>query len=395
MSATETMPPPASNQPSGQPPPGQPPLGQPAPSPATPNLPALRHSGPRFEPLDKAAIILMTLDEARARQIFGRLTDAEIRRVSRAMTSLGRTDTAAVERTVSEFNAAIGRAGNLVGSAASTERMLRAILPPAKVAEIMDEITGATSQVWEKLTHIPPETLSGYLRDESPQIVAVVVARLPAQYAARVLALLPDAAEIALRIVRLDTVHGAVLTDIEETLRREFVGDGDRRPDRDTSATLAELLNHSEKAMVQRIMTVITERDSQAAVRVRRLMFGFEDLIRIDRLTFGALVSECAAEKLPIALAGAEPAIRDLFLSSMSERAANMLREEIDSMPAPRKRVVDEAQAEIVVLAKRLAEEGRIFILSSEEAEALGQSGGGHAGGARDGAPAEGGVQPE
>ena len=115
-------------------------------------------------------------------------------------------------------------------------------------------------------------------------------------------------------------------------------------------------------------MTAITERDAEAAVKVRRLMFGFEDLVRVDPATFGALIAECPAEKLPIALATAEAPLRDLFLSRMSERAANMLREEMESMPTPRKRLVDEAQAEIVVLAKRLAEAGRIFILDGDDA---------------------------
>jgi flagellar motor switch protein FliG len=331
------------------------------------NLPAIRptYSG-RSEALDKAAIILMTLDQTRAQQIFGRLDDEEIRRVSRAMATLGRTDGALVERTVSEFQAALGRAGNLVGSAQNTERMLRQVLPAPKVAAIMEEITGATGHVWEKLTLIPPEVLAGYLGNESPQTAAVVLAKLPARHAARVLALLPDAAEIALRIIRAEGVQNTVMTDIEETLRREFVGDGTPR-DRDSSATLAELLNHSEKTMVQQLMAAITEQDAEAAVRVRRLMFGFDDLVRIDPATFGTLIAECPAEKLPIALVTADDRLRDVFLSSMSERAGNMLREEIESMPAPRKRAIEEAQAEIVALAKRLAEEGKIFILNGDE----------------------------
>jgi flagellar motor switch protein FliG len=173
--------------------------------------------------------------------------------------------------------------------------------------------------------------------------------------------------EVALRIVRTERVQNTVMSDIEETLRREFVGDGAGSRGRDSSATLAELLNHADKAMVQQLLATMSEQDADAAVRVRRLMFGFEDLIRIDPATFGALVAECPAEKLPIALAAAEARLRDLFLLSMSERAGNMLREEIESMPAPRKRVVDEAQAEIVALAKRLAEEGRIFILNADD----------------------------
>jgi flagellar motor switch protein FliG len=323
----------------------------------------------RSEALDKAAIILMTMDQARVQQIFSRLDDDEIRRVSRAMTTLGRTDGDLVTQTVTEFQSAMGRAGSLVGSAHNTERMLRQVLPPQKAAEIIQDISGGRgSMVWEKLTQTTPEVLAGYLGNESAQTAAVVLAKLPAQYAAQVLALLPDAAEVALRIVRTKTVQNAVLTDLEETLRREFVGDGNAPRDKDSSRTLADLLNYSDKAIVQQVMATMTERDAESAGKVRRLMFGFEDLTRVDPATFGALIAECPAEKLPIALATAETPLRDLFLSRMSERAANMLREEMESMPTPRKRLVDEAQAEIVVLAKRLAAEGRIFILDADEA---------------------------
>ncbi len=318
----------------------------------------------------------MTMDQARVQQIFSRLDDEEIRRVSRAMTSLGRTDGDLVTQTVSDFQSALGRAGSLVGSAHNTERMLRQVLPPQKAAEIIQDISGGRgSMVWEKLTQTTPDALAGYLGNESSQTAAVVLAKLPAQYAAQVLALLPDAAEVALRIVRTKAVQNTVLTDLEETLRREFVGDSDSPRDKDSSRALAELLNYSDKVHGYRLPgddQAMTERDA-ARRRPRSravLMFGFEDLIRVDPATFGALIAECPAEKLPIALATADAPLRDLFLSRMSERAANMLREEMESMAPPRKRLVEEAQAEIVVLAKRLAAAGRIFILDAEEAAA-------------------------
>jgi flagellar motor switch protein FliG len=246
----------------------------------------------RSEALDKAAIILLTMDQARVQQIFSRLDDEEIRRVSRAMTTLGRTDGELVAQTVTEFQSALGRAGSLVGSAHNTERMLRQVLPPQKAAEIIQDISGGrSSMVWEKLAQTTPDVLAGYLGNESQQTAAVVLAKLPAQYAARVLALLPDAAEVASRIVRTKSLQSTVLTDIEDTLRREFVGDGNTPRDKDSSRTLAEVLNHSDKAMVQQVMTTMAERDAEAAVKVRRLMFGFEDLVRVDPATFGALIA--------------------------------------------------------------------------------------------------------
>ena len=163
-------------------------------------------------------------------QIVSRLDERELRQVGRAMVTLGRTDAAAIDQTVAEFHAALGRTTSLLGGPQNAARMLQRVLSPAKAAEILGDITGPGSDVWEKLAQIQPQTLAGYLRNESPQAIAVILARLPATHAARVLAALPSETigEIAMRMVRMEGVHGAVLSDIEETLRREFVGDSSR-----------------------------------------------------------------------------------------------------------------------------------------------------------------------
>jgi flagellar motor switch protein FliG len=119
--------------------------------------------------------------------------------------------------------------------------------------------------------------------------------------------------------------------------------------------------------VVERLLAALDAREPDVAARVRKLMFGFEDLRRIDPGTFGILISECSADKLAIALSAAPDDLRTLFLSNMSERAGNMLKDEIDNLPAQRKRVVEETQAEIVALAKRMIEEGRIMLV--EEAD--------------------------
>ncbi|CAH2605527.1 Flagellar motor switch protein FliG (plasmid) [Rhodovastum atsumiense] len=327
-------------------------------------------------PLDKAAIVMMVLDEERSHRIFSRLEEEEIRRLSRAMANLGRADVEVVERTISEFRNEVGRTGNVFGTVESTERLLRRMLPGEKVEEIMDEIKGPEGKnMWEKLSNISPEVLSSYLRNEYPQTAAVILAKLPAPHAARVLRLLPEpvAAEISVRLVRMDSIQRSVLVDIEETLKREFMTNLARSYERDSSSIMAEMLNRSDKDMVERVMRVLEEKEPQAAARIRRIMFTFEDLARVDRSTFGVLIAECPADRLPIALSGALPETRDLFLSNMSERAANMLREEIDAMPAQRRKTIDDAQAEIIAIAKRLAEEGRIFILDeNEETEEMG-----------------------
>lgn len=322
---------------------------------------------------DRAAIILMALDDERSHRILSRLDEAEIRRLSAAMATLGRADVELVNQTIAEFTAEVSRTCNIVGTAETTEKLLLRVLPPDKVAEIMESVKGPSSKnVWEKLSHVQPQALASYLRNEYPQTAAVILSRLPPQHAARVLRLLPDrfAAEIALRVVRMNSIQRSVLTDIEETLRREFVSELARSFERDSASVMAEMLNRSDKDVVTRVLASLEQSEPQVAARIRRIMFTFEDLKRVDQATFGALVAEIPAEKLPVALSNASTTLVDMFLASISERAGNILRDEMASMPPARKKAVEEAQAEIVAIAKRLADQGRIVILDPEEDEA-------------------------
>ena len=320
--------------------------------------------------LEKAAVIMLALDDERSQRMFASLEEAEIRLISRAMSRLGRAPIELVEQAVGDFRAEIGRTATVLGSAEGTERILLRIMPPEKVASIMGDIKGPNSKaVWDMLAKLPAASLVGYLRNEHPQTVAVILSQLPPEQAARVIGLLPDELtdEVALRLVRMDSVNQSILSDIEETLQRELVATGSGAEGHDSATVLAELLNRSDRELVARVLAALEQAEPDAAARVRRLMFTFEDLARIDPATFGVLIGECSVDKLAIALSAAGPVIRDLFLSSMSERAANMLRDEIESMPTPRKKAVEEAQNEIVVIAKRLIEEGRIFLLEQGE----------------------------
>ncbi len=327
-------------------------------------------NGATADPVADVAILFMALDEERTQSIFSRLDEHEIRRVSRAMASLGKVNVEQVERVIQRFRNEVGQTGTVVGTAESTERLLRRLLPNDKVNEIMDEIRGPDGKtMWEKLANISPEVLATYLRTELAQTAAVVLTKLPAQHAARVLALLPLTAvdEIVLRMVRMDSIQKHVLNDIESTLQREFITNVSRSYERDSSQIVAEILNRADKGPLERLMGHIDAREPLSAARIRRIMFTFDDLIRVDRSTFGTLVADCPTDKLQIALTAASPALRDLFFGSMSERAASILRDEIETMPAQRRKTVEDAQAEIIVIAKRLADEGRIFILEEDE----------------------------
>lgn len=335
-------------------------------------VPAQPVAPKRSATLDKAAIIVMALDDERSKKLISRLGEDELRLLGGAMARLGRADLDTVERTIAEFRTEIGRTCSVVGGTDAAEKMLRMFLPPDKVAEIMDEIKGPDGKnIWEKLSHIQPQTLAGYLRNEYPQTAAVILSKLPAPQAARVLRLLPNrvSAEITLRMVRLNSIQRTVLTDIEETLKREFTSELSRAYERDSTSIVAEMLNRSDQDVVDRILTALEEKEPQAAARIRRIMFTFEDLRRIEPATFGLLIAEIPPERLPIALANASAELAALFLSQMSERARKMLTEEMESMPPPRRKTIEEAQGDIITLAKRMIDEGRIILQEQEEDE--------------------------
>lgn len=178
------------------------------------SLTTIRPSAPLIPvSLEKAAIILLALGEDRSQRLLSELPDEELRLISRAMARLGRTSLEMVEQTVNEFRTEVGRSVNILGDTEGTERILLRIMPPEKVADILGGTKEADSTaVWEKLATLPPANLVGYLRNESPQTIAVILGRLPPEQAARVMSVLPDelTTDVALRMVRMDRIHQSV-----------------------------------------------------------------------------------------------------------------------------------------------------------------------------------------
>jgi flagellar motor switch protein FliG len=321
---------------------------------------------------ERAAIIIMALDDERSQRLVAALNEDEMRRLGAAMARMGRTDMTTIQNVISEFREQIGQSCNIVGGFEAAEKMLNRFLPPDKVAEIIDEAKGPDGKnIWDKLSHIQPQTLAGYLRNEYPQTAALILARLPAGQAARIMRLLPakNAADISLRMVRMTSVQRPVLMDVEEALKREFTSVLGRGYERDSTQIVAEMLNRSDQDLVDRVLAALEEKEPQAAARIRRIMFTFEDLRRIEPATFGILIAEIPPERLPVALTSASSEIKALFMSQMSERAQKMLVEDMESQVAPRRKIIDAAQSEIIDIAKRLISDGRLALMEQEDEE--------------------------
>jgi flagellar motor switch protein FliG len=235
----------------------------------------------------------------------------------------------------------------------------------------MDEIRGPAGRtMWDKLGNVSEAVLANYLKNEHPQTVALILSKLKAEHAARVLGALPErfALDVVVRVLHIEPVQKEILDKVEKTLRVEFMSNIARTTRRDPHEMMADIFNNFDRSTESRFLMALEERHSDAAERIKSLMFTFEDLSKLDPTGVQALLRIVEKDKLSLALKGASESLRDMFFSNMSERAGRILREDMEAMGPVRLRDVDEAQAHMVQVAKQLAESGEI-VLSSNQSE--------------------------
>jgi flagellar motor switch protein FliG len=320
----------------------------------------------------KTAILMLALGEEQCGRLFALMHEDEIKEISSAMAQLGPVRAELVERLCIEFAESMGSAGSLVGSYESTERLLSKILPRERAVQIMEEIRGPAGRtMWDKLGNVNEAVLANYLKNEYPQTVSVVLSKIRPDHAARVLALLPDsfAMEVVMRMLRMETVRKEVLDGVEKTLRSEFMSNLARSTRRDAHEMMAEIFNNLDRQTETRFITALEDRNREAAERIKALMFTFDDLAKLNGEAVQVLLRSVEKDKLPLALKGASEKVRDLFFKNLSERAAKMLRDDIEALGPVKVRDVDEAQAAIVLTAKDLAAAGQIEIGEGREQE--------------------------
>jgi flagellar motor switch protein FliG len=323
---------------------------------------------------EKAAMLMLAIGEEHAAKLFSLMDDEEIKEISQSMSNLGTVSANMVERLFVDFSEQISSTGSLVGSYESTERLLAKVLSRDKVNTIMEEIRGPAGRtMWDKLANVNETVLANYLKNEYPQTVAVVLSKIKAEHAARVLSQLPEgfAMEVVMRMLRMEAVNKDVLDDVERTLRTEFMSNLARTNRRDAHEMIAEIFNSLDRNTETRFITALEERNRNSAERIKSLMFTFEDLSKLDPMAVQTVLRNADKAKVPIALKGASEGLRDLFFSNMSERAGKILREEMQAMGPVRLREVDEAQSYMVQLAKDLAARGEIVMADSKEDDEL------------------------
>jgi flagellar motor switch protein FliG len=323
---------------------------------------------------ERAAVLLLALGETHGSKIWGMLDDDELRTLSIVMSTLGTVEAPVIENLLLEFVGRISVSGALMGNYDATERLLQQYLPPERVGGIMEEIRGpAGRNMWEKLSNVQEEVLANYLKNEYPQTIAVVLTKIRPEHAARVLAILPEelALDVVSRMLKMEAVQKEVIERVENTLRTEFMSSLSQTRRRDAHEMMAEIFNNFDRQTETRFMTALEDENRDSAERIKTLMFTFDDLTRLDAGSAQTLMRHIDKDKLAVALKGATETVRQFFMANMSSRAAKMLADDMGALGPVRLRDVDEAQAQLVNLAKDLGGKGEIMIAKSHGDEEL------------------------
>jgi flagellar motor switch protein FliG len=328
----------------------------------------------RFSGVERAAALMLALGKTHGAPIWQQLSVEEIKELSGAIAQLGRVPAAVIEHLLVEFSGDIASTHSLHGSYESTERLLDGILPDDRVREIMEDIRGPSGRtMWDKLSNVSEAVLAAYLKNEYPQTVAVILSRLKPDHAARVLAELPRpmAIDVIMRMLRMDTVQKTVLSEVETTLRNEFMNNLPRSQRRDPHETMAELFNALDRSTEEALLGALDTQAPDSAERIRALMFTFEDLGNLLPAAIAVIVRNADKRQMAMALKGASEPLRGIFFGGMTERSSKLLREDIAGLGPVRAKDCEEAQTALVRLAKALADKGEILLVDPSSDEGM------------------------
>ena len=321
----------------------------------------------------KAAVLLVALGPERAAEVFKHLRDEEIESLSLEMAGLHRVDPRTTEAVFEEIAATVEAYDSLLSGGVDYAReVLERALGPERALEIIGRLSSVIEmRPFEFLRRTPAEQLVTFLRNESPQTVALVVANLHTTLASQVLANLPtvEQAEIAVRIARMGETTPDVVKQVESVMKKKLDSVVQQEYVRAAGGikSLAEILNHTDRSTERNVLDSLTEADEELAAEVRRLLFVFEDIVKLDDRSIQLVLREADQKDLALALRGVNDDVKERILSNMSERGATMLVEEMAYQPPQRKRVVEEAQGRIVAIVRKLEEAGALVLSRGEE----------------------------
>ena len=324
--------------------------------------------------VEDAAILLMSLGEEEAAEVFKHLAPKEVQRLGETIAKLKTVPRERFENAVERF-AKLSRSEHML--VPDSDQYVRAVLHRAlgeeKAELLLDRILqGSDVSGIESLKWMDPNAVAELLRNEHPQIVATILVYLEFEQASAVLKLLPERQrnEILIRVATIDGVQPSALKDLNDVLGRLLAGgERTRKSALGGVKATAEILNVMGGSIEISVLDYIREADPDLAQKIADSMFTFDDLTKIDDRGIQMLLKEVQSDSLVVALKGATPELREKIFRNMSTRAAETLREDLEARGPVRLSEVEAEQKDLIKIVRRLADEGQIVIGGGGEDE--------------------------
>ena len=316
---------------------------------------------------ERTAVLLMSLGESDAAEVLKHLNPKEVQKVGMTMSSLANISKDDVDSVVEDFLTSVGhQTGIGVGSEDYIRKVLVAALGEEKAAGMIDRIMmGREAKGLETLKWMDPRAVAEVIRNEHPQIIATILSYLEEDHSAEILSHLPERnrPDLIMRIASLDRIQPSALQELDVILERQFSGGANAQASSVGGVKkAADILNFVEGSIEADIMSSVKDVDADLGQQITDLMFVFDNLADVDDRGIQAILREVPSETLLLALKGADEGVKEKIFKNMSKRAGEMLRDDLESKGPVRLSEVEQAQKEVLAIARRMSDAGEISL---------------------------------
>ena len=321
---------------------------------------------------EKSAVMLLTLGEDRAAEVFKHLTTREVQQLSIAMSSMRQISNQQLIDVMASFEEdAVQYAALNVNANDYLRSVLVKALGEERANNLLDEIseTRETTTGIETLNFMEPQMAADIIRDEHPQIIATILVHLKRGQAADIFFFFYEKLrnDVMLRIATFGGVQPSALAELTEVLNNLLDGQNLKRSKMGGVRTAAEIINLMKSQQEENVITAVRDYDGELAQKIIDEMFLFENLIDIDNRSIQRILQEVESESLVVALKGCDQELRDHFLNNMSQRAAEIMRDDLASRGPVRMSQVEAEQKAILLIVRRLAESGEVVLHGGDD----------------------------
>ncbi|HME43830.1 MAG TPA: flagellar motor switch protein FliG [Syntrophorhabdales bacterium] len=314
----------------------------------------------------KAAILLLTMDEDLSKEVIRDLDESEIELIGQEISRLESVSREIVTRINEEFTKKLQeKSTHILGVPAKFKGLLNKSLGEDRAASLWQQLSTEKVNTDKFLKSCDPRILANTLKGEHPQTISLVLSNMEVKQATEVVSFLPQQvqSDVIVRMAHLERVDKKIIEEIEGVLKEQLESIGVVEGRRLGGVeVVASMLNQMNRTTESEILESIEESNPELAERIKQLMFTFEDLLKTDDKGIQLLLKEVSSDDLTLALKGASEALKERILNNMSERAAKMLKEDLEAMGPVRVSDVEKAQVKIAMVAKKLSEEGKIML---------------------------------